>query len=190
MESISPSMDPRDAGSQLAAAEALRSQLTGGLRLPTWFHSSIGAAVAIQIGTAAMVPAGPGPGLTGIVVLIAGVAVFVVVAAVQLLRFRRLNGVWIGGLASRAVLGTATLSSAVYAASLAAAFWAGLAGLWWLSVLAAAAGGAGYALSGRRWWAAYQRDPVTNAQGESPVYVTGIVVLAIAALVVLMVGRG
>jgi hypothetical protein len=183
-------MDPRDAGSQLAEAEAVRSRLAGRLRLPTWFHSSIGAAVAIQIGTTAIVPAGPGPGLPGFLILAGGVAVFVAVAAVQLARFRRLNGVWVGGLASRAVLGTATLSSCVYAVSLAASLWAGLAGLWWLSVLAAAAGGAGYALSGRRWWAAYQRDPVKNAQGESTIYLASIVVLALVALVVLVLGRG
>ena len=35
----------------------------------------------------------------------------------------------------------------------------------------------------RRWWAAYQRDPVKNAQGESPVYVAGIVGAMVVALV-------
>src|SRR4249919_849112 len=116
MESQSGSSDPRDVAAELADAEAMRSELAGSLRLPSWFHASIGAAISVQIGTATYTLATPG---ASVLVLVAGLLVFATVAAVQLARFRGLNGVWVGGLASRAVLGTSTLSSIVYAGSLA-----------------------------------------------------------------------
>ena len=81
----------------------------------------------------------------------AGLAVFATVAGVQLVRFRRRNGVWLGGFASRVVLGTATPASVAYAIALAAAIWAADDARWWLVALWSAAGGAGYALGGRRW---------------------------------------
>jgi hypothetical protein len=181
-------MDPRDAGAELARADALRDHLAGALRLPGWFHESIGAAVAVQIGvTAFALSRSSSPTAATVALLLGGVAVFVVVAAVQLQRFRRLNGVWVGGLASQAVLGTSTLSSVVYAASLAGAGWAALAGLWWLATIATVAGGIGYAVSGRRWWAAYLRHPEQHARGESTAYVVGVVVLCLLGLAVLLV---
>jgi hypothetical protein len=182
-------MDPNDAGAELARAEALRARLTGTLRLPGWFHESIGAAVALQVGTAAYTVSRPSAGAAAVAILVAGVAVFAAVAALQLQRFRRLNGVWVGGLATRAVLGTSTLSSLVYAGSLAAADWAALSGPWWLAALAAVAGGVGYAVSGRLWWAAYLRDPERHARAESRLYLIGVVVVALVGLVVLLVGR-
>ena len=189
MESTESPTGPGDAGSQLAAAEALRTQLTRTLRLPSWFHESIGAAVAFQVGTIAYAVSRPSVGAAVITVLVAGVVVFAAVAAVQLARFRRLNGVWVGGLASRAVLGSSTLSSIVYAVFLSAAVGAGMAGLWWLSVLAAAGGGAGYALSGRHWWAAYQREPAKNAHGEPLLIAAGAFVVALTGFVVVASGR-
>jgi hypothetical protein len=189
MESISPSMDPSDAGAQLAAAKALRSRLTEGLRLPPWFHSSIGAAAAIQMASAAVVVARPSFGLIGFLGLVGGVVVFLGVAAVQLLRFRRLNGVWVRGLGSQAVLGMGNVSSAVYGFALAGSLYGGLAGHWWLTALAAVAGGAGYALNGRRWWAAYLRNPAKNTDGPPALYAAGCFVLAFAGLAVLVMGR-
>ncbi len=47
---------------------------------------------------------------------------------------------WIGGLASRVVLGTGLAASTSYALALGAAFWAALAGLWWLWRLRGAGG--------------------------------------------------
>ena len=44
---------PSDPAAELAAAEAARQRLTGSLRLPSWFHTSLGAAVAVQVGAAA-----------------------------------------------------------------------------------------------------------------------------------------
>lgn len=183
-------MDPRDAAAELARAEGMRAGLTRTLRLPSWFHESVGAAVAVQVATVAYAVAQPRVGVATVVVLVAGVVAFAVVAAVQLGRFRRLNGVWVGGLASRAVLGSSTLSSLVYAASLAAACWAALSVPgWWLSGAAAVAGGVGYALSGRHWWSTYLRDPVKNARGQSALYAAGCFVVAVAALVLLARGR-
>src|SRR4051794_3251695 len=43
---------PSDPTGDLAAAEAARQRLTGSLRLPTWFHSLLGAAIAAQVATA------------------------------------------------------------------------------------------------------------------------------------------
>jgi hypothetical protein len=182
-------MEPRDAAAELARAEGMRAGLTSTLRLPSGFHESIGAAVAVQVATTAYAVGQTRVSAGTVAVLVAGVAVFGVVAVVQLMRFRRSNGVWVGGLASRAVLGSTNLASVVYAASLAAAGWAALSGRWWLTVLAAAAGGAGYALSARHWWATYLRDPVKNARGQSALYAAGCLVVALAALVLVARGR-
>jgi hypothetical protein len=182
-------MDPGDAGAELARAEASGARLVDTLRLPSWFHESIGAAIAVQVGTAAYTVAQPSESVGSVAVLVAGILVFGVVAAVQLQRFRRLNGVWLGGLASRSVLGTSTPSSLVYAASLASACWAALSGLGWIAAIAAVAGGIGYAVGGRLWWGAYHREPVKNARGESAFYVAGVLLLAVLAFVVLAVGR-
>ncbi len=69
-----------------------------------------------------------------------GLAVFAAVAGVQLARFRRLNGVWLGGFASRVVLGTATAASVSYAVALAAAIWAAYGDRWGLVALWSAVG--------------------------------------------------
>ncbi len=190
MESTSPSTDPFDAAAELARAEAMRAHLADALRLPSWFHEAIGAALALQIGTTAYALADPAPGISGVVALVVGLAVFAGVAGVQLLRFRRLNGVWVRGLAGRVVLGTSTASSLVYAASMSVAVWASMSGQWWLVVGASLAGGVGYAWSGRRWWASYRSGPEQHAGTESAAYLLGAVVLGLAGLAVLVVGRG
>ena len=187
MESQSSSNDPRDVGGELAEAEAMRSLLAGSLRLPSWFHELIGAAIAVQIGTTTYTLARPG---ASVLVLIAGLLVFAAVAGVQLARFRTLNGVWVGGLASRAVLGTSTFSAVVYAGALAAAVWAGLVGRGWLAALAAAAGGIGYAICERRWWNEYLRDPEEHARAEPPRYLAGLAIVAVLGMAALLLGRG
>jgi hypothetical protein len=182
-------MEPGDAGAELARAVALRARLAQSLRLPSWFHESIGAAIAVQVGATAYTLVQPSASVGSVAVLVAGLLVFGVVAAVQLQRFRRLNGVWLGGLASRSVLGTSTPSSLVYAASLASACWAASSGSGWLAAIAAVAGGIGYAVVGRLWWAAYHREPAKNARGEPAVFAAGVFLLALFAFVVVAVGR-
>ena len=56
-------------------------------------------------------------------IVLGGVALFVLVAAIQLVRFRQLNGVWLGGPASRVVLGTAPAASMSYALALGGSIW-------------------------------------------------------------------
>jgi hypothetical protein len=106
-----PSPSPRGS----AATASLAHPIT----TPSWCFTSLALAVAVQIGLTALTF-----GAGALWPVVAGLAVFAAVAGVQLLRFRRRNGVWLGGFASRVVLGTATPSSVAYAIALAAAIWA------------------------------------------------------------------
>jgi hypothetical protein len=180
-----PSQD--DAATALAAAEASRAGLAEGVVLPSWFATSIGGAVAAQIGTTAV---GLGEGTPAAwSALVAGLAVFVVVGAVQLARFRRRNGVWLGGLVGRFVLGTGTLASSSYAVALGAAIWAAFAGQWLLVAVASLLGGAAYAVGGRRWLAAYRAEPEEHGRGESAVWLAAMSAAAVAGLVLLVLQR-
>jgi hypothetical protein len=178
---------PSDPAAELAAAEVARQRLAGALRLPSWFHVSLGVAVALQIGSAAY---GLGdPSGAGLLALVAGCLLFAVVAWVQVVRFRRLNGVRVNGLVSRAVLGTSTWSSLAEAGGIGAAFWAALEDQPWLAALAALAGGAGYGLSAHLWWRRYQADPAGHARAESGATLLAYGVLAVGGLVLLVVLR-
>lgn len=181
-------MDPTDARAALDAANSQRSNLVEALRLPSHFHLSLGVAIAVQVGTTAWALSSQDHGAVAVVVLVAGLMVFFAIAGFQLLRFRRLNGAWVNGLVSRAVLGTSFLSSLVYAAGLAVSLWAGFAEQWWLLVLAAPVTGAAYAEAGRRWWVGYQGDPQQHASGESSIYVVALAAFAVAGLVLVVVG--
>jgi len=178
---------PADHLAAVADAEAARDRLVGGMSLPSFFHVSIGAAVALQIALAAVGIADQH--VLGVAIAAGGVVLFVAVGVIQLARFRRLNGVWLGGLLSRVVMGTATAASVTYALALAAAVWAAFASAWWLVTLASLAGGVAYAVSGRRWWRTYRGDPVTHARAESGVQVAALAALAVAGGVLLVVGR-
>jgi hypothetical protein len=180
MESTPPRPTAAEAAAALADAESSRRTLAGRIVAPSWFFTSMGAAIAVQIATTA---AGLGDGKLW--ALAAGLAVFAAVAGVQLARFRALNGVWLGGFASRVVLGTATGASASYALALAAAIWAAYAGHGWLVALWAAIGGAAYALSGRRWLYRYRADPAAHARGESLAWLAMLSVAALAGLAML-----
>ena len=178
---------PSDPAGDLAAAEVARRRLTGGLRLPSWFHISLGVAVAIQIGAAAY-------GIAeqtgwGVAVAVAGCLPFLVVARVQVVRFRRLNGVRVDGLVSRAVLGTSTWAVLAEGAGLAGAVWAAFQGYPWLAGVVAVAGGVGYAVSAYWWWLGYQRDPVGHARAESPATLVGYGLVAVVAFVLLVALR-
>ncbi|KGN34387.1 hypothetical protein N802_12325 [Knoellia sinensis KCTC 19936] len=187
MESNEPPSGADDAASLLASADDATARWAGRLTLPSFFHSAIGAAIALQVATAAYGIAVDSTRAR--IAMGAGLLVFVVTAVVQLLRFRSRNGVWISGLASRAVLGTANASATAYVLSLGAAVWAAFAERWWLVVVVALAGGLGYAVAGRRWWRRYQGDPAANARAESPGVIAAVAVLALAGLVLLLLGK-
>ena len=178
---------PSDPSGELAAAEVARQRLTGGLRLPCWFHTSLGVAVAVQIGAVAYAIAEQGG--APMLVLVAGCLVFLVVAVVQVARFRRLNGVRVDGLVSRAVLGTSSWSVLAEVAGLAGAVWAALEDQPGLAAAAAIAGGAGYAASARLWWRRYQEDPAGHARAESRTTLVLIGGVAVAGLVALLLAR-
>src|SRR5690349_294750 len=111
MESQPRRPTAEEASTALLDAEATRANLADRIATPSWFFLSMGVAIAAQIATVAV---GLGDadtldaGEVGALWLVgAGVALFAAVAGVQLARFRRLNGVWLGGFASRVVLGSA-----------------------------------------------------------------------------------
>ena len=185
MLSIMESRPPRPAAAEASAAlrdaEAARTALAGRITTPRWFFAWLGAAIAVQIATTAAALGDDAPGL-----LAAGLAVFALVAGVQLLRFRRVNGVWLGGFASRVVLGTGTAASVSYAVALAAAIWAAYGERWWLVALWSAAGGTGYALSGSRWMRGYRGDPEAHARGESLAWLALMSAAALGGLALLV----
>ena len=187
MESSEFPTDPAEARVALAEAQAARNRMSGNLALPSFFYSSIGAGIAVEIATTAYAI-----GLNdvaGMVSFFGGVAAFVLVGIVQLARFRRLNGVWVSGLASQVVLGTSNLTSAVYVAASFVSVWAAFTGVWWLVPVAAILGGVAYAWCARRWWRSYQENPMRRWQQDSKAFVIILPVLATAGLVLLLVWR-
>src|SRR3954454_3260526 len=191
MESTPRRPTAEQASAALVDAEARRATLADHIATPSWFFVSLGVAIAAQVATVAV---GLGDkhaldaGEVGAPWLVAaGVAVFAAVAGVQLARFRRLNGVWLGGFASRVVLGTATAASVFYPVALGAAIWAAYSGRWWLVALWSLVGGAAYALSGRRWMQTYRGDPATHARGESLAWLTLITAAALGGLGMLFI---
>jgi hypothetical protein len=181
MESSQDRPTPAEATVALLDAEAARATLAGRIATPSWFFASMCLAITVQIATTA---AGLGAGAPWSVA--AGLAVFAAVAAVQLARFRRANGVWLGGFASRVVLGTSTAASVSYTVALAAAIWAAYADQWWLVALWSAAGGAAYALSGGRWIRSYRGDPAAHARGESLAWLVLAAAVALSGLALLV----
>ena len=187
MESMTPPRSPDDPRSSLSAASAAAQRLTGGLRLPADVYAAVGSGVALQIGTAAY---GIAEQTTaGLAVLLAGLAVLLLVVTVVLHRFRRTNGVTVDGLASQIVLGAGATSSTAYLAGLSVATWAAFSSVWWVVVVAAVAGGAGYAVGVRRWWRSYQQHPAAHARGASPRTLATLALLAGCALAALLVLR-
>jgi hypothetical protein len=175
----------QDAAAQLAEAEGLRIRLTAGLRLPAAFHVVLGVTTAVQMAAATL---GVGAQTAaGLLLVGCGCALFLVVAALLVWRFRAINGVWVGGLLARSVLGMTTAASWAYGLPFAFAVWAALAGHSVLAVLISVIGGAAYAVAARRWWAAYRQDPAAHAVGETATVMVTVGV-AIAAGVVVLVG--
>ena len=174
--------NPRSA---MAVADDARLRLTASLRLPAGLLPVLAAAVAVQLGTAAVGIAQQTA--VGLAILLAGLAGFLVVAALALHRFRVINGVRVDGLGSRVVLGSGATSSLPYLGALAAATWAAFESMWWLVAVSALVGGVGYALGVRQWWQGYHKDPVTYTVGVSPRLLGGLAVLACLGFVALVV---
>jgi len=170
-----------EATAALTDAETSRTTLARGIATPAWFFTSMGVAIAAQIATTAV-----GLGTDVPVMMAAGLALFAAVAGVQLARFRRRNGVWLGGLASRVVLGTGIPASTSYAIALGAAIWAAYDARWWFVGVWSIAGGAAYALSGRRWLRAYRAQPAEHGRGESAAWLFAAAVAAVAGLAFLL----
>jgi len=186
MESTPKLPDAAEASMALSDAEASRITLARRVTPPSWFFTSIGAAVAVQIASLAA-----GVGATSpwtMAALVAGILALAAVAGVQLARFRRLNGVWLSGFLSRVVLGTDALASASYALASVAAILAAFGAQWWLVAIWSAIGGTGYALSGRRWLGHYRAEPARHAH-ESAVWIGAMTVAALAGLALLVIYR-
>jgi hypothetical protein len=192
METKPPRPTASEASAALRDAEAARATLADRIVTPSWLFASLGVAIAVQIATFAvglhdanevahLGLEASGPWLIG-----AGLAVFAAVAGVQLWRFRRLNGVWVAGFASRVVLGNGVAASVSYVVALAAAIWAAYGDHWWLVALWSVVGGGGYALSGRRWMRGYRADPAAHARGESFAWLVLLAAAAIAFLALLV----
>ncbi len=178
---------PDEASLALTGAVDARRRLTDSLVLPSFFFSSIGLVIAAQICTSAVGLARQD--LSGWLLIVAGWAALALVAGVQLWRFRRLNGVWVSGLAHRVVLGTAETAAVAYGLGFAGAIWAALEGAGWLVAGSSLAGGVAYAWSGRHWWGAYRGDPGTYARPVSrALLASGGAVAAIGAVVLLVTG--
>jgi hypothetical protein len=171
----------------LRDAEQARDELAASVTLPPGHDLAIGAAVAVQVATTAV----------GLFVdetwargtLAAGLVFFGVVAAAQLWRFTRLNGVRVRGFAGKVIFGSAVTASAGYAVAAAVAYVAAARGLWWLTGVAAACGGVVYVLSGRRWLRAYRQEPDRLGAGESTLWLALAATLAVAGLVLLVLER-
>ena len=133
------SRDPEDPRTALAGADEARRRLTTSLRLPAGFFPVFAAGVAVQVGTAAYGIAAQT--VTGVAVALAGVAVFLGVAALLLHRFSRVNGVRVDGLASQVVLAAGASASLVYLGALAVGIVAAFESRWWLVAVAAVVGG-------------------------------------------------
>ena len=163
---------------------AVENRLAHSLRLPPAFAAVLGSAVAVHLLTAAV--GIEQQDVAGLGLVAAGLVVFALAAGWLLSRFRSLNGASVGGLTSRAVLGTSHTSSAVYAAAFAVTTWAAFEGPAWLVVACAVAGGAAYAASALAWWRAYQRDPAAHARGESRLVLGLLGLSAVVGAVVLV----
>jgi len=192
METKPPRPTASEASDALRDAEAARATLADRIVTPSRLFASMGVAIAVQIATFAVglhdtnEVAHLGLGTNGPWLIGAGLAMFAAVAGVQLWRFRRLNGVWVAGFASRVVLGNGVAASVSYVVTLAGAIWAAYGDHWWLVGLWSVVGGGAYAFSGRRWMRNYRADPSAHARGESFAWLVLLVAAAIGFLALLV----
>lgn len=179
--------NPDDPRTALAVADQARLRLATGLRLPAGFYPMFGTAVAVQLCVAAYGIAAQT--VAGLAVVLAGLGIFLGVAALLLHRFRRVNGVRVDGLASQVVLASGAGASLVYLAGLAVGVWAAFSSLWWLVTVAAVTAGVGCALGTRHWCHAYRHDPAAHARGASPRTLAVLAVVACLGFAALLVLR-
>lgn len=184
METSSSAPTPDEAAAALRSADSAGSALADALQLPSHFYSSIGTATAAQIGAAAVGIANQNA--WGLGVAIAGVLLQLGVGAIQIARFRSLNGVQVAGFESRVVGGTALTVSTAYVVAFGGALWAAFVHVWWLVALFCVLGGVGYAVGGQRWWRTYQRDPAGNSRGDSAVWLAVLGLVAVAGILALV----
>lgn len=168
----------------MLAAGSARDGFSQQLLMPSFFYTSIGLAIVIQTATLAVGVAAQSP--AGIGLAVAGLIPFAFVAWLQLSRFRRLNGVWVSGLASRVVFGGGAGASTLHFLALGIALWAAFDKSWWLVGVCAIAGGAAYALFGALWMRSYRADPAANSRGESALLLVALIVLLAGAVVTLL----
>ena len=180
-------MESEDTAAALRDAEQARDELAGSVVFPRGHDLAIGAAVAVQIATSALGMYVDEP--WALWALAGGVLLFGLVAALQLWRFVRLNGVRIRGFASKVIFGSAIDRVLRVRRRPGRRVRRGGQHLWWLTALAALGGGVVYVLSGRRWLRAYRREPARLGASESILWVALAVVLAVAGLVLLVLGR-
>jgi hypothetical protein len=176
---------PEQAAAALRDAQSSQDRLSSDLALPKHFYLALGLAITVQILTAAIGIAEQST--AGADLAVVGALIFLAIAVDQLVRFRRLNGVWLGGLASKVVFGTGALASTGYALAFAAAVWSAFGELWWLTVTSSIGGGIGYAASGIRWMRRYRVDPVRHGRGESSLMLALMAVPLVAGAVLLLV---
>ena len=166
---------------------AVQQHLAAGLRLPPGFAPVLGGALAVHLATAAI--GIEQQSLGGLLLVGAGRGVCGVAAAWLLSRFRAVNGATVGGLTSRAVLGTSHTSSAAYGVAFVATTWAAFEHQWWLVAVCALVGGAAYSSCALLWWRTYQRDPAAHARGESPLVLGLLGVAVVVGAVALVLGH-
>lgn len=154
MESSPPQATSAEALADLERAERARADFAAGLALPLGYDIVLGAAVAVQITTAAVAVTMGGAG-AGLLVL-GGLVVFGLAAGVQLLRFRQRNGAWLGGFVHQATFGVSWPAALGYGVALAAAMVAADARNWWLVGLAAVCGGLAWSVASVRWMRRYR----------------------------------
>ena len=179
-------MEPAAAAAALDASDRARSAAARSVRVPPGHDVLMGAAVAAQIATAVIgIASADDVGATEGTVLgwvMSGVVVFLVVALIEVVRFRRINGVRLDGFTGRVVLGTDLRASLSYGGAAVVAYVAAASGLWWLALLVSSAGGAAYALCGRRWMRRYREVPERGLRTESRLLLGLYVAVAIVAL--------
>ncbi len=190
METSGTAPTPEEAAAALRDADSAGSALAGRLQLPPHFYGSIGTSTAVQIAAAAVGIARQDTEGLGVAVI--GVLIWLCVSGLQIARFRSLNGVRVRGFEGRVVGGTGTVASTAYAMAFGGALWAAFVHSGWLVALFALLGGVGYAVGGRRWWAAYQRDPAGNTGFHSTatlVVLAGVLAgVAVAGVLALVLG--
>jgi hypothetical protein len=183
METDKTAPTPHEAAAALADAGSARDRFSRQLTVPSGFYPSIGIAIAIQI--AALAVGVTAQTVLGVGLAVAGVIPLALVVAVQIVRFRRLNGATVEGLASKVGFGGDAAASTTHLLAMGLAIWAAFEQSWWLVAVCAVVGGVAYAAFGIRWMRAYRRDPA--AHGHNSVLLMVVLAVPLLVAVVLLI---